>query len=238
MSRWLVLFLPLFLIACKEQKKEQQKNQNALPYTFDYSKFEGVYKGDFNGSSLSLILDHVSGKHATGYNLHKGLRRNVSGKMSFTDSSFQFTLNEPGDHKYDGIFQFTIDTLEYKLKGIWEPLNNDSLKTKTLLLSKMNLDGDDYHNVYSDSIGVVYFNPDGLCRFEDYPIIDGQPAEQMIEVEGTWKMRGNDYIVDWEPNDYFPDRRSVFIAEKESDIVEGYYGSIKLGERTLYSNFF
>ena len=170
MSRWLVFFLAVIFISCTGEKEETKKNPTPFPYVFDYSKLEGIYDGNFGGSNITIVLKHVSGKHATGYNLHKGLRRNISGKMSFSDSGFQFSLNEPGNHKYDGIFQFVIDTVNYTLSGTWNPLNNDSLHQKTFVLSKKELGAE--YQVFSDSAATLYFEGDGLCRYEFYPVVN------------------------------------------------------------------
>jgi hypothetical protein len=238
MSRWLLLLLPVLFASCTGQKKEEEKGVRktgpAFPYAFDYSKFEGVYEGDFSGSSIRIVLKHVSGAHATGYNLHKGLRRNMSGKMSFSGGRFQFSLNEPGDHKYDGVFQFTVDTVKYEAQGTWKPLNNDSLRPKTFLLSKKQ---EGYQEVFSDSVATVYFNADGLCTYEFYPIIDGKRSEQMVEINGNWTLKANEYIVDWEPNNVFSNRRSVFTTHEDST-EGGFIEYIKFGDRALYTEFF
>lgn len=41
--------------------------------TYRYDSLEGAYTGDFGGSNIRIILTHVTGKHAIGYNLLKGL---------------------------------------------------------------------------------------------------------------------------------------------------------------------
>src|SRR2546430_2015280 len=118
-----ILLIIIISISCYSPVQKNTVKVDIITI-YNYDTLEGAYVGNFGGSDIRIILTHVTGKHATGYNLHKGLRRNINGTMQQTGNTFTFVLNEPGDHPFDGKFSFTIDTITFILSGTWTPLNN------------------------------------------------------------------------------------------------------------------
>lgn len=231
-----IFLVILSILACNSPVK------NSIPKVvpnaeYNYDTLEGSYVGDFGGSDIRVILTHVTGIHAIGYDLLKGLRRNISGTMQQADSGFIFILNEPGDHPFDGKFTFTIDTTTFLLSGTWTPLNDKSLTAKKFNLKKI-IDTGESNNwssiVYTDSIGNLTFTKKGVCVYEFYPVIDGKSAEQLIRVKGTWSLKDSVYTVDWEKNTVFPARRSIFIHRRIDDSTGYIVADELIGEgRTL-----
>ena len=96
MKRIIYSCLILLLIAsCKEKEapKEVLTINNIpaeIPETdkFDYDTLKGMYTGDFGGSDIRIILNYVSQNNAIGYNIHKGLQRNLSGNVSRSGDSW------------------------------------------------------------------------------------------------------------------------------------------------------
>ena len=240
-----VLLLVIVSLSCHSPVPQNTLN-SAIDSVAQYNcdTLEGAYIGDFGGSDIRIFLAHVTGRHATGYNLLKGLRRNISGTMQQTGGTFTFSLNEPGDHPFDGKFNFTIDTTTFTLSGTWTPLNDKSLTSKTFTLKKIIDTGDnkyDYATTYADSIGQFTFSKAGICVYEFYPVVNGKPAEQLIRVKGSWSLRDSVYTVDWEQNTVFHSRRSTFIHRPEhygDTVIDGvdvnFSSEIIIGEgRTL-----
>ena len=91
---------------------------------------------DFGGSSILIILNYVSGQNAIGYNIHKGLQRNITGKVSRSGDSIQVTLNEPGDNKYDGIFTLDFIGIDKSPKGNWTA-NDPKIPSQNFKLKKI-----------------------------------------------------------------------------------------------------
>ena len=194
---------------------------------YKYDTLEGVYSGDFGGSEIRIVLTHVTGIHAMGFDLHKGLRRNISGMMKANGNSFIFMLNEPGDHQFDGKFNFTIDTATFTLSGTWAPLNDKALSEKTFTLKKLldtGMNQYEQFTVWSDSIGYFNLDKSGLCIYEFYPVINGKEAEQLVRIKGTWSRNDSVYTIDWETNTVFSSRKSIFIRRLEKIDTADEYG--------------
>src|SRR5438874_1043535 len=104
-----VLLIPILLFAagCKDKNPPDKTNSSVvnekiyIPF-YPVDKFEGTYSGSFGDGFITINLNYVSGKNVSGYNLHKGTRRNINGFLQPADNGFKFILKEPGDNLYDG----------------------------------------------------------------------------------------------------------------------------------------
>lgn len=226
----------VLLTSCSESKKEEtkdKKSNNEPDLIFQYDKLEGVYEGDFGGKGdIRIVLRHVTGTHAVGYDLHKGLRRNISGKMNPDGSSFTFRLMEPGDNPYDGEFNFKIDTTTFKLTGNWKPGNNAQLKAKNFTLTRIAGGLDTTHSysegmmdIMFDTLGAEYhFEENGLLIYRYYPRDEDEAATQQYEeIKGNWKKTDKEYIIDWQKNTIFPAQRSIFKIVPYPESEGNYY---------------
>jgi len=99
-------------------------------------KYMGTYSGSFNKGIMTLVINYISGKTASGYNIHKGLRRNFNGEVTRKGSELNFVLNEPGDNPFDGTFYFTLDTASLLIRGKWVAKDSAKISTKKLALSR------------------------------------------------------------------------------------------------------
>ena len=121
-----ISFLLFLILSCtsKSEPKEEikiEKVEAEIPPidNFNYDTLQGMYIGDFSGSEIRIILNYVSQKNAIGYNIHKGLQRNLNGKVSRSNDSIQMVLSEPGDNKYDGVFTINFIGEGKKPTGVW-----------------------------------------------------------------------------------------------------------------------
>src|SRR5688572_14078880 len=106
-SAYILLAGALWLTACNDQKTEPPvavKGKTLVTLPVNPDKVEGTYIGDFKGSPIAITLNYVSDKHVTGYNVHKGLTRNVSGTIEAKEDGLHLQLSEPGNNPYDGVF--------------------------------------------------------------------------------------------------------------------------------------
>ena len=54
-------------------------NQKIFIPSYAVNKFEGTYSGNFDQGFMIVVLNYLNGKNVSGYNLHKGRRRNING---------------------------------------------------------------------------------------------------------------------------------------------------------------
>lgn len=245
----LSVILVFILLSCGDSESETvtnvEKIEAIIPEEdlFDYDTLQGMYMGDFGGSDIRVILNYVSSKNAIGYNIHKGLQRNITGKVSRSGDSIQIILHEPGDNEYDGVFTVLFTGDKSKLTGFWESnsgkIPKRSFKLKKMVYVEAKDENDinmsnfaDYFSYLSDTIGHYSFKDDGLCTFEYYPVTDYENnVEQLVEIRGSWSLKGNLVSVNWQPNKIFKDRKSEFT------ILRTEWGEItlKLEDQELYN---
>lgn len=226
-----IAIVALTFIGCSSnENKEPEVLVNRIPAVippednFYYDTLKGMYMGDFGGSDIRIILNYVSGSNAIGYNIHKGLTRNLSGKVERHGDSILIQMAEPGDHEFDGVFNLVFNGIDKSPTGTWES-NSGKISAKNFDLKKVERNKEEtdgltaynfsnYFSFLSDSLGNYHFERDGLCRYEYYPIVDDQEAEQLVEVNGSWSLTDSIVIIEWQPNKRFNKNRMVFIARE------------------------
>lgn len=177
-----------------------------------------MYIGDFAGSDIRIILNYVGSTKALGYNIHKGLQRNIMGSVQRNGDTVQMILQEPGDNEYDGVFTLNFIHTTTEPEGKWVP-NDKKLSSKSFKLKKIVFDQEDFSresldltnfsSIFgsaSDTLGDYRFEKDGYCTFSYYPKGEERSLEQMQTIKGTWTLDGLTVIIDWEKNDHFPTR--------------------------------
>lgn len=227
-----IIAFGLFFSCSNDQEKETKIEITKVPAVipeedmFDYDTLSGMYIGDFGGSDIRIILNYVSSSNAIGYNIHKGLTRNITGKVSQRGDTIHMSLAEPGDHEFDGVFDLEFIGIDINPKGSWTP-NSKELRAKSIELTKMVADesSDDeqitphnftrFYSFVYDSIGHYYFEKDGLCRYEYYPSDNNEDkSDQMVIVNGSWSLTDSIVSIDWQPNKRFTNRKMIFITKR------------------------
>lgn len=238
-----ILLTLLGTTACNSKKgasEDTVSDTTTVDSLFLLDTLRGIYMGDFGGSDIRVVINYVSENHAVGYNLHKGLQRNLTGKTKMNANSVDFELAEPGDNPYDGVFKFSIDKKTFVATGSWKP-NNSKLSARTFTLKKLDTrykeDESDrpeitaenfsrYMYEASDSIGTITFEEDGRCLYTYYPSTDDvERREQLIEIKGSWSLKDNHVVIEWKKNTVFPSGKSYFELIHEED-----YGYMLQGE--------
>jgi hypothetical protein len=196
----------------------------------------GTYKGDFDGSPIFITVNYAGNNHIAGYNVHKGLRRNLSGKLSQEGDGWAVQLNEPGDHPYDGRFHLVFDKTFTTAHGKWTPLNTPSLREKQLTLTRLSSNdaaqtGNEEFMSYAlpGEHADITFDTDGSCKLNYYEKInDSSYAPQLNTVRGTWERTGDEIRVNWEHNEQFGKRNSTFklIFHEDPDSKQRYLNQI------------
>ena len=212
--RFLLLAVPaLLLFSCGEtptQKAPIVKDQTLVALPVNPEKVRGVYSGNFKGSPISLVLNFVSNRHASGYNVHKGLTRNLSGTIEFSNGKLHLLLAEPGNNIYDGEFDLEIDTARWTGNGVWKPLKKGEETSFTFKKNKAK-EGDEYNygQTYMDSLSnYIILKPDGSCSY-NY-LTDSTNTGQQLTIRGNYQKEKNSVTVYWQKNAVFPSGKSVF----------------------------
>src|SRR5687768_5018426 len=98
-----ILAAYIFLaVACNEKATDQQVKGDVTHSSRLYipsdavSNFQGTYTGSFDDGYMTLVLNYVNGKNASGFNIHKGNRRNINGTVEHGQDGCRFIMKEPG----------------------------------------------------------------------------------------------------------------------------------------------
>ena len=86
-----------------------------------YEKLLGSYVGSFGDNKITMLITIVAGDSVVGRTIVGGNDRPFKGTFSKNGTVYSFTAKEPGDHKDDGEFNFTIDEkLPDTVRGSWK----------------------------------------------------------------------------------------------------------------------
>jgi len=226
MNRYLLVFTgTALLIACNSQKTTDVQADSmistgigdlVLHTTFDAGKLKGLYTGMFDGTPISISINYISGKNVSGYNVHKGLKRNMRGSLETFGSQMKVMLDEPGNNQFDGHFVLFIDTTSFTGKGTWEPKNDAALKRKDFNFTKNKEEAyNELAATWADTLNrTLLLKPDRSAMFS-YFTGKGTASEQMENIGGNWQQKKDSVIVYWQPNTLFPSRRSSFFIMRE-----------------------
>ena len=244
----------LVLFSCGDNTKPKVEEIVKVEYVdneippedqFNYDTLRGMYSGDFGGSEIRVILNYVSGTNVIGYNIHKGLQRNINGKIERHGDSIIMNLPEPGDHEFDGVFQLFFNGIDKTPNANWTSNSGEiakkNFKLKKLEAPKGKKEGinmsnfTDYFSYLYDTLGNYSFEPDGFCLYEYYPKTDEENrVEQLKEIKGMWSLNGKTVTIDWQKNNIFPEPKMILEIKKFD--YEEYYLSGK--DRDLYYYYY
>lgn len=237
----LLLAFLLFLGACSEKPSQSTSsngpagsdfaidsatNEPVVSFfdTIDPDTLCGKYTGDFGKSFIHINLTHASKNKVVGYDINRGLQRNLVGNITEEKDALILTLEEPGDHKYDGVFTLTLSKKDFSVNGTWEG-NDKKLAKKTFQLKKgtgkdliieKKIEAPDerittedeflvaFNSTYS-SQGDCDFQEDGLVVFHHYSNEDDNSSrDQETTIKGNWRWLKNKQLeISWEKNDFF-----------------------------------
>ena len=190
------------------------------------SRMLGAYAGKYSKGMIRLFINYISGNTASGYNIHKGLRRNINGQVEQKGGQLQFVLKEPGGNPYDGIFYLTLDTLSQKVTGKWIPTDSSKAHAGELNLSRVNEPGTDESEDFitadwEGELGHLSFSTDGTVDLEYHP--NGGENSQLITVHGNYEHQGDTLRIEWQRNSRTPVLKMKLVQKpyvEGSDSVE------------------
>lgn len=170
---------------------------------YDTEKLVGEYIGIFGKNTLILDITYVNNNNASGFNIVKGNRRNLKGSVEDQGDQFKFVLNEPGSDKYDGVFEFTVDTATLTAKGKWTP-NDKELAGKEFSLKKRSETGqpEGYSGTWFLTDCTINLKTDGTGTANGaYEDKNGEWVT--TDFKCTWIDNGNGITIEWSKNPVF-----------------------------------
>lgn len=136
------LFATGFLFACNNDKKSdnseaQPADKSAATSALEsaaglkqsdlqiaarpYEKLLGSYVGPFGNNKITMLITIVAGDSVVGRTIVGGNDRPFKGTFSKKGDVYSFNAKEPGDHKDDGEFNFSIDEKSPdSVRGSWK----------------------------------------------------------------------------------------------------------------------
>jgi hypothetical protein len=87
-----------------------------------YEKLLGSYVGPFGTNKITMLITVVTADSVVGRTIVGGNDRPFHGTFTKEGTVYTFNAKEPGDHKDDGVFNFSVDeSMPDTVKGSWIP---------------------------------------------------------------------------------------------------------------------
>lgn len=120
----------------------------------------GSFVGAFGDNKITLMITTAEGDSVSGRSIVGGNDRPFTGTMVLKNGLYTINAKEPGDHKDDGSFSFTIkETDPDVVTGTWTP-NDTKRKTKEYTLERKEFK-------YQAGVGSFPFASERLLKPED-----------------------------------------------------------------------
>lgn len=227
-TAFILLVAAVYLSSCSNENKVETvppvvKGKTLVTLPIAPEKVKGTYIGEFKGSPIAITLNYVSDNHASGYNVHKGLTRNISGTVETTGNGLRLELAEPGNNQYDGKFELLIDTTKWTGNGTWSPFKKGEVAKFNFKKQAALPEEEQYEMTFMDSLqNYITLKPDGSCTFTY--LTDTTNTGQEVTIRGNYTKEKKTVTVFWQKNNMFP-QKSVFKLVEErpykgEDIIE------------------
>jgi hypothetical protein len=95
-------------------------------------KKEQIFTGDFAGSPIELSIIQLDDSSVKGESRHRGQVSEMSGKRIPSDRGYVYHLKELGTSRFEGTFDFELDTALNLIFGSWQ-LADTSGKSEAIL---------------------------------------------------------------------------------------------------------
>jgi len=166
----------------------------------------GIYTGQFGKGLITVVVNYINGQMVSGYDIHKGLRRNFNGEVSQQGGLLQLVLKEPGSNPFDGRFNLTLDTAKMMMKGKWAPFDSSKAPVRVLALDRK--ESNDGYDIlagvwYAGRDSTLNLEGNGTCTYAFYERPDDSTS-QLITLRGNYTFRGSECTIEWAKNKYFP----------------------------------
>jgi hypothetical protein len=108
------------LAACNSSGTKE--TPNSIAAIIPSSKLLGSFVGAFGDNKITLLITKASGDTVEGRSVVGGNDRPFTGTLKNSGDVYAIVAKEPGDDKYDGIFNLTVNAKQPDVvTGTWEP---------------------------------------------------------------------------------------------------------------------
>ena len=129
MTRSFFLSAVLLCLFCSCNNSTGKSNENidhkelaSTNFSLPAVNLLGSYVGPFGDNKITLLITKVNNDTIEGRSVVGGNDRPYTGIVKLVDGKYQVNAKEPGDDKYDGVFNFTIDSNQPDIvTGNWKP---------------------------------------------------------------------------------------------------------------------
>lgn len=219
-STMFCLLMLASLSSCGDKKSSDGSPQSdSLSVTFDTKMFEGEYIGNFGDAHIVVVLSYVQGKNVSGYNIHKGLKRNIKGNLTTTNDVYRFKLEEPGDNPYDGKFDFTLEPEKFTGKGTWTPNDKKKLTAKSFELQQRIRDTTESDFIgFWDGAEMMEIKLDGFAELSYWDEVknEGEISQKHV-IRGQWIVEKETITIEWSNNPYNHGEKYVLVYSQDED---------------------
>lgn len=174
MKKSFYLVFAVLLFSCNSKEKKVVETLPTKPQEQELmTELYGSWIGDFiaeeqssedlqnemYSNKINISIKKITSSEVTGRSIVAGNNRPLTGRMTKKGDKIHFILNEPGDDKNDGFFDFEIknDTL---LVGTWTANNlNKEVRKRSFTLTKKEFRYNPYVMLPEEDMYVDYQNP-------------------------------------------------------------------------------
>ena len=109
-------------VAAETPGPDAPSYQSVSPADAEAQKILGSYVGAFGDNKITLMITKAAGSSITGRSIVGGNDRPFEGTYTAQNGVYSAVANEPGDHKDDGVFKFSVSASDpSKVTGTWKP---------------------------------------------------------------------------------------------------------------------
>jgi hypothetical protein len=110
--------------------------QAVSPDDAEVQKILGSYVGPFGDNKITLLITKAAGGTVSGRTIVGGNDRPFEGTYSVENAVYSVEAREPGDHKDDGVFKFSVSASDpSEVKGTWKA-NDTKRPEKSYVLAR------------------------------------------------------------------------------------------------------
>lgn len=129
----------------------------------------GYWVGAFGKNKINIALAQTENDSIFGHSVCAGNFRPIKGIIKQKEPGvYKMLMKEPGDNKYDGTFEFSVDVDKKELSGSWKPYKN-TVGAKTFTLQKRDFK-------YDPQIGDF---PEASSRYLGIPDVENLLPEEI-----------------------------------------------------------
>ncbi|MEO6655554.1 MAG: YARHG domain-containing protein [Pyrinomonadaceae bacterium] len=104
-------------------------NNPPEPVASSAAEILGSFVGPFGDNKITMLITKADGTSVSGRTIVGGNDRPFDGTFTVDNGVYKITASEPGDHKDDGAFNFTIASANpTEVSGTWKP--NDTKRSE------------------------------------------------------------------------------------------------------------